>query len=364
MAPAVWGSTYVVTTTLLPDGRPLLAGVLRALPAGLLLLAVTRSLPSGGWWWRSAVLGTLNIGAFFALLFVSAYRLPGGVAAVLGAAGPLLVLGLAAVLLDERTTRRAVGSAVVAAGGVALTVLTAAARLDAWGLAAGLAGAGSMALGIVLTRRWGRPAPALTTTGWQLTAGGLVLLPLALLVEGPPPALSPSAVGGYAYLSLVGSALAYTLWFRGLDRLPAASVSLLGQLSPVVAAALGWAVLQERLTSVQLLGMALAVGGVVAGQPRRSSVPSRGGDRQPSGSWNTGVSGPPPPAGRNGATLSPCGARPPRGSSSTAATTGGSLRDSASSSLLSASLSSGRSRGLPSPSPGTGSGGSAASRSG
>ena len=94
VAPAVWGSTYVVTTTLLPDGRPLLAGVLRALPAGLLLLAVTRRLPQGSWWWRSAVLGTLNIGAFFALLFVSAYRLPGGVAAVLGAVGPLLVLAL------------------------------------------------------------------------------------------------------------------------------------------------------------------------------------------------------------------------------------------------------------------------------
>jgi probable blue pigment (indigoidine) exporter len=276
-APAVWGSTYVVTTTLLPDGRPLLAGALRALPAGLLLLAVTRTLPSGSWWWRAAVLGTLNIGAFFALLFVSAYRLPGGVAAVLGAAGPLLVLGLSAPLLGERATPRRVTCALVAASGVALTVLTASARLDAWGVVAGLAGAASMALGLVLTRRWGRPAPALTTTAWQLTAGGLVLLPLALVVEGPPPVLSAGAVGGYAYLSLVGSALAYTLWFRGLEQLPAASVSLLGQLSPVVAAALGWAVLQQAMTPVQLLGAAVALGGVVAGQvpPRpRPPVPA------------------------------------------------------------------------------------------
>ena len=89
LGPAVWGSTYVVTTEVLPPDRPLLAGTLRALPAGLLLLAVTRRLPTGSWWWRAAVLGTLNIGAFFALLFVSAYRLPGGVAALLGAVGPL-----------------------------------------------------------------------------------------------------------------------------------------------------------------------------------------------------------------------------------------------------------------------------------
>ncbi len=100
--PAVWGTTYAVTTEFLPPGRPLLAGVLRALPAGLLLLALTRQLPRGSWWWRSAVLGGLNIGVFFALLFVSAYRLPGGMAAVLGAAQPLVVAGLTMLLLTER----------------------------------------------------------------------------------------------------------------------------------------------------------------------------------------------------------------------------------------------------------------------
>src|SRR5439155_8256978 len=81
IAPMLWGTTYVVTTELLPPHRPLLAALLRALPAGLLLVAITRVLPRGSWWWRSLVLGTLNIGAFNALLFVGAYRLPGGVAA-------------------------------------------------------------------------------------------------------------------------------------------------------------------------------------------------------------------------------------------------------------------------------------------
>ena len=57
ITPAVWGTTYVVTTEFLPPDRPLLSGMLRALPAGLLLLAVTRKLPRGAWWWKSAVLG-------------------------------------------------------------------------------------------------------------------------------------------------------------------------------------------------------------------------------------------------------------------------------------------------------------------
>ncbi|HZG95518.1 MAG TPA: EamA family transporter [Mycobacteriales bacterium] len=269
LTPMVWGTTYVVTTEMLPPGRPLLAGVLRALPAGLLLLALTRRLPSGDWWWRAPVLGTLNIGAFFALLFVAAYRLPGGVAAVLGAAQPLLVAGLSVVLLAERVPPRAVLGAVAGAAGVALTVLNAQARLDPLGVLAGIGGAASMALGVVLTKRWGRPASLLTFTGWQLTAGGLMLLPLALAVEGLPRSVSAANVGGYAYLSLVGTAVAYTVWFRGIERLPAPAVSLLGLLSPVVATAIGWGLLGQRLTLLQLGGMALALGGVVLGQTAR-----------------------------------------------------------------------------------------------
>jgi probable blue pigment (indigoidine) exporter len=79
-APAAWGTTYLVTERLLPPDRPLLSATLRALPTGLVLLAVTRRLPRGDWWWRAALLGLCNIGLFFPLLFLAAYRLPGGLA--------------------------------------------------------------------------------------------------------------------------------------------------------------------------------------------------------------------------------------------------------------------------------------------
>jgi probable blue pigment (indigoidine) exporter len=267
LTPMAWGTTYVVTTEFLPPGRPLLAGLLRALPAGLLLLAATRRLPRGDWWWRAAVLGALNIGFFFPLLFAAAYRLPGGLAAVLGAAQPLVVAGLTVLLLTERVRLRTVLAGLFGAAGVALAVLTASARLDAAGIVAGLAGTASMALGLTLTKRWGRPEVSLlTATGWQLTAGGLILVPVTLLFEGVPAGLSWANVGGYAYLSLIGTLLAYTNWFRGLERLPAAQASLLGLLSPLVATVLGWAVLDQRLTPVQVGGMLLAFGAVVWGQ--------------------------------------------------------------------------------------------------
>ncbi|MGW0813978.1 EamA family transporter [Streptomyces viridiviolaceus] len=276
LAPVSWGTTYAVTTELLPPDRPLFTGLMRALPAGLLLLALARVLPRGAWWWKAAVLGALNIGAFFPLLFLSAYRLPGGMAAVVGSVGPLFVVGLSALLLGQRPTVRSVLTGVVAAFGVSLVVLRAAGALDALGVLAALASTASMSAGTVLTKRWGRPQGVgpLALTGWQLTAGGLLIAPLALLVEGAPPALDGPAVGGYLYLALANTAVAYWLWFRGIGRLSATQVTFLGPLSPLTAAVVGWAALGEALTPVQLVGMALAFGATVAGQlaPRTAAA--------------------------------------------------------------------------------------------
>ena len=266
LVPAVWGSTYLVTSELLPPDRPLFAAVVRALPAGLLLVLLARRLPHGSWWWRSAVLGVLNIGAFFALLFVAAYRLPGGPAATVIALQPLLVAALAARLLGDRLSARAVLAALAGIGGVALMVLQAQARLDAVGIAAALGAAVVMATGVVLSKRWSPPVSAVAFAGWQLYAGGLVLLPVAVLVEGPvPPAVTAGNLAGYAYLGLIGGALTYALWFRGIRVLSPTAVTFLGLLSPVVATALGWLVLGQDLTPVQVLGAVVVLVSIVVG---------------------------------------------------------------------------------------------------
>ena len=265
LAPVAWGTTYLVTTELLPPDRPLLAAVLRSLPAGLVLLAVLRRLPSGAWWWKSAVLGLLNFGAFFALLFIAAYRLPGGVAAMVGAVQPLLVAVLASRVLGERLgpVKLAAGAAGIA--GVGLLVLSADARLDAAGVLAALGGAASMAAGIVLTKRWQPPVGPLVSTAWQLVAGGLFLVPVMLAAEGPAlPAFTAANLAGYLYLALVGTVLAYWLWFRGIRLLPASGVSFMSLLSPVVATAAGAAVLGESFAPGQLVGLILILGALVA----------------------------------------------------------------------------------------------------
>lgn len=266
LTPMLWGTTYVVSTELLPSGRPLLAATLRALPVGLVFVAWRRRAPSGAWWWRSVVLGSLNIGAFFALLFIAAFRLPGGVAATAGAIQPLIATGIAAVLLGEAFTRRTLCAGTIAVVGVGMLVLGPQARLDPVGITAAFAGTVSVAAGVVLTKRWGRPVDLITFTGWQLTAGGLLLLPITLAAEGLPAEMSRRHVVGFVWLGLVGTGAAYANWFRGIQRLPVAGVSFLGLLSPLVATGLGWSMLGQSLSHVQVAGALLVVAAVVLPQ--------------------------------------------------------------------------------------------------
>lgn len=259
LAPIVWGSSYIVATEALPGWPPLAVAALRALPAGLLLLCVARSLPTGIWWWRALVLGALNFSIFWSMLFVSAYRLPGGVAAILGATQPLLVLGLSAIVLGAVPKWRQALAAILGIGGIALLLLTPVATLDPIGIAAGLAGAAAMALGVVLTRKWAPPTTLLALTAWQMIAGGLLLLPVAALAGPPPPIPDIRASIGLAYLGLIGGAATYLIWFDGIARIGPFAASGLGFFSPLTAVVLGWVFLNQTLTTPQLLGMVLTV---------------------------------------------------------------------------------------------------------
>ena len=276
VAPALWGTTYLTTTLFLPEDRPLLAATVRALLAGVLLLALCRRWPRGEWWWKSWVLGILNIGAFFALLFIAAYRLPGGVAAIVGGLQPLVVAVLASRVLQERLTARVVFAGSSGLLGVCLIVLQAQSRLDAVGLAAAIGGTLSMASGIVLAKKWGQPASPLTTTAWQLIAGGLFLLVLTIAIEGliTTPLTLPNMMG-FSYLSVVGTAFAYVVWFRGIAQLPASTTAFLGLLSPVVAILLGWMIAREDLAPLQVTGVVIVLLSIVAVTVSKTAKPVR-----------------------------------------------------------------------------------------
>ncbi|WP_236051163.1 DMT family transporter [Nonomuraea cypriaca] len=267
VAPVAWGTNYYVTHQFLPPDHPLYGAAIRALPAGLLLLLVSRKLPRGAWWWKSLVLGTLNMSAFFALIYLAAQSLPTSVASTIMATSPVVMMLLAWSMLAERPRIAHLAGAALGIAGVCLMLLGGEAALDGLGVLASVAAMVMSSIGYVLSKRWSHETDVLSSTSWQLIAGGIVLVPFAVAVEGPPPALSAPALAAFGYVAVVATAVAFAAWFAGLRHLPAGTVGLLGLLNPVTGVLLGTVVAAEALTVRQFGGMALVLLGILLGQP-------------------------------------------------------------------------------------------------
>lgn len=302
IAPIAWGSTYVVTRNLLPPESPLWGGVLRALPAGLIVLLAARTLPRGSWWWRSLVLGTLNVGGFFVLVYVAGQRLPSSLAATLMSASAACMLLFAWLLLGRRPRAAALAGAGIGLSGVVVMLGVDLTGVDPWGVVASLGAMTASSLGFVLTARWGSDVPALPMTAWQLLAGSAVLLPVAVAVEGAPPVLTVQSGLGFAFVTLVATALAYAAWFAGLRRLSPGVVGVIGLLNPVTGVALGVLLAGEAFGPGQAVGVALVLGGIALG-----ALPGRRSFRD-AASRGEGLS-----RGEDGieASAPPLGVRPP-----------------------------------------------------
>ncbi|MFD7292377.1 DMT family transporter [Streptomyces sp. NPDC059897] len=279
LAPVAWGANYFVTHEYLPAGSPWWGAALRALPAGLLLLGLSRKLPRGAWWWRSAVLGLLNTSAFFLLVYIAAHLLTTATASTLMALSPAALMLSAWALLSERPRAAPLAGAAIGLGGVVLMLAGQAGAPSVPGLLASAGALATSSVGYALSKRWGNEAGVLASTAWQLTFGGVLLLVVAVAFEGGPPSFTAHGAAALAYTAVIATALAFVAWFTGLRHLPAATVGLIGLLNPLTGVALGVVLGGEALTVRQAAGMALVLLGIALGRP----TASRSGGRVPDG---------------------------------------------------------------------------------
>lgn len=276
LATAIWGTTYIFVSVLLPH-NPIFTAAVRALGGGLPLLLFYHQAPPREWWLKVVVLGTLNCGIVFAFLFIAAERLPGGVAGTLQSLGPIITVLIAWPLLGERPTWLRLVSVVLGSIGVMILLTGGQIVLDGLGAAAGLIAAMSLALGGVLLNRWGRPIPLLEFTAWQLVIGGVELAALAAIVGDVPSAVTLGNVVAYVYVALIGTSIAYALWFNGVEKAGAPAVAPFFLLIPMVAFALDAAIRGLVPTAVQSLGAAIVIGSLVVNQRagRRNTAAAR-----------------------------------------------------------------------------------------
>ena len=187
--------------------------------------------------------------------------------------------------------------------GVAIMLGFGGGPVDFWGVAVSLGAMVASSFGYILTAKWGSDVPALTMSSWQLVGGSLLLIPVAILVEGPPPVLTPSSALGFAYLTVIATAVAYVAWFTGLRRLPAGVVGVVGLLNPVTGVVLGVAIAGEAFGITQGIGLALVLGGIALGslpplRTRRTAIAVAVRDHGTAGSAGPALTFGDRPAGR------------------------------------------------------------------
>lgn len=265
---ASWGACFVAIEWGLRDAPILWFAALRALVAGVALLAVAgvqhRPAPSGmRSWGLITVMGLVNVTVGFAAMFGGVAGLSTGTAAVLANAQPLLILLPAWWLYGEAVSGRTAGALVVGFAGLLLVAVPGG---GGSGAMLSLLAAAAITGGTLLARRL-RGLDVIVASGWHFVIGGAFLVLIAAVVEGPPViAWTPRFIAVLAFLSLVSSAAAFVAWFTETLR---SRLDVLGAwtfLTPVFGIGLAAAVLAERpsgWTAAGLAGVLVAMGVVL-----------------------------------------------------------------------------------------------------
>ena len=272
----VWGSTYLAVRVMVRTIPPLLGSGVRFLVAGVVLspFLVARR----GWTGvrvtgreagAASLIGVLFLAGGTGLVTVAERDVPSGLAAVLVAAMPLGVVVLRRLAGEPVPLATSVG---VMAGlaGVAVLLLPGNPAPEAgwFGLVLILVADASMAVASFASSRLPVPGDTLVATAYELLAAGVVLCAAGLLT-GEATGLrverfSAESLASLAYLTVAGSLVAYTAYVWLLANAPVSKATTHTHVNPVVAVALGWLVLDERVTLATLAGAALVVGSVAA----------------------------------------------------------------------------------------------------
>jgi drug/metabolite transporter (DMT)-like permease len=272
---AIWGSTWLAIKIGLEYLPPLRFAALRMVLACLVLLpfALRRRdrRPTGREARFMALAGFLQIGVFYALIFVTQQWIESGLAALLFATFPICAGVFAHFLLpNEPLTPRTIAAAGLGLSGVALiegVALVRALQADFGALLSGggLVFAAAIVSGfasVLVKKHLGRVDPIVNVSA-ETFVGAAFLLPLALLVErGMPARWTPAAIGSLAYLAIFGTAITFAGLFWLIKRVPISVVSTIPLVDTFIAVLLGALILGERLPARALAGGALILLGV------------------------------------------------------------------------------------------------------
>jgi drug/metabolite transporter (DMT)-like permease len=244
---------------------PFTFAALRALPGGLLLLGLAALLhhPLGLKAPKYVIpIGLLQTSGFIGLTIAALVAGGAGRTAILANTWQFWILLMAWPILDERLHGSQWASVGLALAGLVLIV-------QPWQLHGvlsallALAGAVCWAAGSIIVKLLRRKhhVDVLSVTAWQTLIGAVPLIFIAVFVESEPPQWTPEFIGALLFSLIMGTCLASFLWLFVLRELPATIAGLGTMATPVVGLLASWAQLGEQPTVLELVGMAMILGG-------------------------------------------------------------------------------------------------------
>ena len=269
---AIWGSSFLFIKLGVEEVEPAVVVLGRLLVGVLVLLPVVvarGSLPDfRAMWLPFVVLGALNNALPYWLLAFAETRIDSGLAAVMQASAPILTVVLATRIDPSQRVRglRLVGIALGFVGVALLVGVQQGGQLV--GALAVLGTATCYALSVLYAGRAVRRVPALQVTSGQLTMGVLLAAPAALL-QLPSEAPPAKAIAAIVALGVLGTGVAYVLYFTLISRAGASRAILVTYLVPGFALVYGALLLDEPVTASALAGLALILGGTALGTGAR-----------------------------------------------------------------------------------------------
>jgi drug/metabolite transporter (DMT)-like permease len=270
---ALWGASFLFIKLGLESFPPLTLVSLRLLGAAVLLYALLRMrglrLPTTRRGWGDLVfIGVAGTLLPWLLITWGEQHISSGLASILNATTPLFSILLAYVWTrEEQLSPLRTAGVLLGFVGVVVAVGPDDLNLASAGTQGELAVLGAAALygvAAIYGRRAFRGMPPLVPATGQMITGSIALVPIALLVDGPPTsAPTAAAIGGVVGLTLIGTVFAYILYYWLLERLGAARASMVTYLLPPFALLYGWLWLSEPLHANTLLGLGLVVAGIL-----------------------------------------------------------------------------------------------------
>lgn len=274
----VWGSTYLAIAVVIETMPPLIANGARFLTASLLMALIlvvlrgpSRLRVSARALGSSALLGVGLLAVGIGTVSLGERYVPSGIAALLIAAVPLWVVLLRTATHDRPGWRTLLGVG-VGLGGLAFMLLPGGTQpasgddhdVVVWSIAI-LAGSACWAFFSFLSPRLPVPADPFVMSTYELLAGGIALVAVGLLRGETlsPGDYSARSWWAWAYLAVVGSLAAYTVYVWLLGNAPLSLVATYAYVNPVVAVLLGWWVKGEPLTSDVVIAGSIVLAGVV-----------------------------------------------------------------------------------------------------